>query len=493
MSLFLLFAIACSGSGENQPEKVKQPVQPQTRNSPSGPKGPPPNHMNQQKKSFHLQPDFQFSSSASDDLKSILLISLDTVRADRLEVYGGRAETPNLNVFASKGVLFEQAISHFPETALSHWTMLTGVLPEVHGNVPANGGSVYKGPNLAEIAKKHGYDTGAFIGGVTMQDSACGMKRGFDLYDDQFRFSMEDMSRPGAQVTENALKWIKARKAPYFAFVHYFDAHFPYTPDPSWIQKYDPDYKGSVNGTDKSLRPYRDGEKTPSARDVEHVLALYDGELSELDIKIAPLLQAVGPDTVVVITSDHGESFEHGYYFNHRAGLWDGVTRVPLLIRAPDLPSNLKISSQVGLMDVTPTVLELAGLPLDRRMQGKSLLSLVKGTDSGREQVYSITDPWMPDPQFAVRSLGWKWISRESGDLIYNLTEDPNEEKNLNQIPSLFSSSKTTYSSLMDSLKSWQSSPPKARIISDQECKRLEALGYTTCSKKPMHPPPPRR
>ena len=120
-------------------------------------------------------------------------------------------------------------------------------------------GSIYTGPTVADIAKAHNYVTGGFIGGVTMTDQASGFGRGFDVYDDQFAFSFEDMSRDGTEVTQRAKSWIQAQgQSNYVAFAHYFDAHFPYTPKKNL---YDPDYKGQIDGTDAVLRPYRDGQK----------------------------------------------------------------------------------------------------------------------------------------------------------------------------------------------------------------------------------------
>jgi len=359
--------------------------------------------------------------------------------------------------------------------------MMSGVMPEVHGNVPKNGGSIYKGPTLAEIAKQHGYKTAAFIGGVTLTDSASGLSRGFDVYDDQFQFSQEDMSRKGAQVTSRAIKWIQKQKGPYFAFVHYFDAHFPYTPTAPWDTKYDPQYTGSIDGTDRILAPYRDGKKQPTQRDIEHVLALYDGEISALDATIQPLLDQVGKDVIVVVTSDHGESFEHGYYFNHRAGLWDSVLHIPLIIRAPKLQPGSRLTEQVGLIDLTPTILDLAGLRSDSRMQGRSILPLMQ-TESKGAVHYANTDPWMPNPQFAVRNLSWKWIHQEKSELVYELSADPKEANNLPNIPSVFSTAQSDYEKLISSLKREQASAPKNRHIGKEECARLEALGYTTCN-----------
>lgn len=429
---------------------------------------------------FKATPTYQWVSEVSGEHKNIILVSLDTVQARRMELYGGRAKTPNLKKFGESAILFQKAISHFPETSLSHWSMMTGVLPEVHGNVPANGGSIYTGPTLAEIGKSQGYATAAFIGGVTMTDQSSGFSRGFDVYDDKFPFKIEDMSRDGYEVTQRAVQWLQKQKSPYFVFVHYFDAHFPYTPKQNL---YDPDYNGQIDGSDAILRPYRDGAKVPSQRDIEHVLALYDAEITELDEKIAPILKLADENTIVVVTSDHGESFSHDYYFNHRGGLWDEITHVPLLI---SYSAQIKISQQVGLIDLLPTVLELANLPQDKRMQGKSRLDLVRqpAQRKGQEYVYSITDPWMPDPQFAVRAEQWKWIKQSNhGDLVYDLGQDPFETVSLKEVPKELQPREKNYLELIKGMKAWQVEAPQRRKISDEECKRLMLLGYKTCDQ----------
>ena len=488
----IMFLISCL-SQETVQEKQEQstaqapqqrPQQPQNMGHPphgqhQGKPPFPPNGNAMQQKSFTVQPYFQWQGTAEKETKSIVLISLDTVRADRLSVYGGRAETPNLQKLVDEGSICMQAVTHFPETALSHWSMMSGVLPLVHGNVPGNGGSLYKGPTLAEITKEHGYQTAAFIGGVTLTDSASGLSRGFDIYDDQFSFSHEDMSRKGAEVTNRAVRWIQKQqqeKKNYFAFVHYFDAHFPYTPPAPWDTKYDPSYTGTIDGSDKTLAPYRDGKKEPSQRDIEHVLALYDGEISALDATIAPLLAMLDKDTIVAVTSDHGESFEHGYYFNHRAGLWDSVMHIPLMIRAPKISPQTVVKRQVGLMDLTPTLLSLAGLRSDARMQGSSIFS-----EPTREVYVAHTDPWMPKPQFAARTLDWKWIEREEGNLIYHLAQDKEEKMALTELPSVLSSAKTDTATLLEALSVHQEKSPRPREISEEECARLQLLGYVQC------------
>lgn len=434
---------------------------------------------------FFATPTFELNT-ASGDARSILIVSLDTTRADRLGIYGGRAETPTLEALG--GTVYDQAMTHFPETCLSHWAMLSGVMPELHGNTPGNRGSLYTGPTLAEIAQKHDYATGAIIGGVTLTDATCGLSRGFDHYDDDFELDRADMRRPGADVTKAATDWLALREPDghFFLFVHYFDAHFPYTPPVPWDTKYDPDYAGSLGGTDADLDPFRSGEREPAKRDLEHILALYDGELSELDAIIAPLLAAVDEDTIVVVTADHGESFEHGYFFNHKDGMWDSVLHVPLVIRAPGLEAA-RVSEQVGLIDVTPTVLTLAGLPTDERMQGADLT-----TSSSRPCHYARTDPWRPGSgakQFAWRTSDWKVIDQATSEqhsdvLAYDLVGDPDEE-NAVTAPAGPCSEKD-YDAWIGELKEFQVAAPAPPGMSVEECRRLEKLGYLdagTCDK----------
>jgi arylsulfatase A-like enzyme len=421
---------------------------------------------------------------------NVLIISLDTVSAEHLSVYGGRAKTPNLEAMAQAGTTFDAAISHFPETALSHWSMLTGVLPAVHGNVPAHGDSRYTGPTLAERLKAVGYSTAAFIGGETLTKRSTGLDRGFAVYDDRYPWDRKDLKRPGRQVVAAAGAWMQEQgrdDKPFFAFVHLFDAHFPYTPAPPWDEAYATGYTGTLTGSDADLRAFRDGDKTPTQAELAHVEALYDGEISELDEIIAPLLNSeTAGQTIVVVTSDHGESFGHDYWFNHRGGLWDEITRVPLVIRGPGVPSGERRTGVVGLVDLTPTLLDLLGLePLDH-VHGVALGPTLSGAESGDRVAFSITDPWRPDPQFAARTSAHKLIAPSENGMPtaadqqrFDLRTDPAELNAAAVLPERFESLGGVYQAKLQAVMARsQGVKPQTREPDAGEIERLKALGY---------------
>jgi len=431
----------------------------------------------------------QAGPTPEDPATNLVIISLDTVSAEHMKLYGGPAATPNISAVASKGALFTNAISPFPETAVAHWSLMTGVLPAVHGEVPAFGNSRYTGPTLAEHLQSNGFATAAFIGGETLTDRTTGLSRGFELYDDQHQWDRADLKRPGSEITQAAVDWVTAEKAkpgPYFAFVHYFDAHFPYTPSPPWDTAYLGTNPSKISGSDDALRPYRDGIKTPTQADIAKVRGLYQGEISELDVLLAPLLAAIdAPNTTVVITADHGESFGHDYWFNHRDGLWDEVIRVPLIMRGPTIPKGSVVAAGTSLISVVPTVLEALNLPPINGIQGQSMVGAMSGQPQ-EKFTFSITDPARPKPQFAARLGNHKLISpMEKGRLSaagrsqYDLSLDQDEQEPTAQLPEVFDTVEAHYQSILQPVIARSQGPePERRTPDHNEHERLKALGY---------------
>ncbi len=480
--LLLGAAVGCATSSEPTPTAPSEPAAVPSAAGAGVRGGPPPSSP------FHAEPSFELEPAPDIPARSVVIISMDTVSAPILALYGGLAQTQNLERLAADGVRFADPATHFPETCLSHWTLMSGVLPEVHGNAPAHAGSRYTGPTMAEIAQRAGFSTGAIIGGVTLQDSACGLSRGFDLYDDQFVLDPTDMRRPAADVTTRAVQWMGRQEGPFLLFVHYFDAHFPYTPPSPWDARYDPDYTGNLDGSDATLRPYRDGERTPSARDVSHIEALYAGEISALDESMAPLLEAIPDQAVVVVTADHGESFGHDYWFNHRGVLWDDVMRVPLVIRGLEHPPGTVVDGPVGLVDVARTVLSAAGLPADRRMAGRDL-NRVDPSDRPVPQL-AITDPWVGSAWFAARAYPSKIMERPepAGVVAFDLAADAAETEPLSTVDhAALGGGRAVWNEAVASGADDQVEAP-VRSVSEDELGQLEALGYVDPTRNQAPP-----
>lgn len=453
----LLLAACSTGNTDSSPAEVA-PMTP-----PAHP-GPPP-------EAIEAPPgEFDLVGERADAPKSILIISWDTVRHDM----SGVDENPGIQALQAQGTTFTKAMTHFPETGISHWSLMTGVLPEVHGNVPGSGGSRYRGPTLAEIAKKMGYATGAFIGGITLTDQATGLGRGFDVYDDRWDWMRKDV-RPGAELVERATSWMNDQETPFFAFVHFFEAHHPYESKPGFEQA------------------PAEGPRPP---EVEQQVAHYKSEIAYLDSLLPALLSSAGDDAVVVLTSDHGESFEHDYLYNHRESLWESTLHIPMVVRGPGLEPGSRSDRLVALTDVLPTVLELAGLPMETKIQGQSMLR----EPSTREFVFAMTDPWSGGKKmFAVRADPLKAIwGVEDTPIAFDLSQDPDEVRPLGSLPTALSEARAAYRSLLAASEAIQHPERPSRFRPDEELKRLESLGYLgspPASGGPSRPegPPPRQ
>lgn len=349
---------------------------------------------------------------------SLLVVTIDTLRADHVGIYGDKdARTPVLDGLARRGVRFDRAFSHVPLTLPSHCTLFTGLEPAAHG-VRDNGQRLGPGPaTLAEMARGRGYATAAVVGAYPL-DSRFGLARGFDLYDDLYgsRNKVRDMAfveRRGADVSERAGRWLRDRgREPFLLWVHYFDPHAPYEPPPP--------YDGEFAGRE------------------------YDGEIAYADACLGRLLEALDQagrtaDTLIVVASDHGEGLgDHGEK-THGIFVYDATLRVPLIAAGPGLPPGGRaVETQVGLIDVLPTVLELLGWPAPKGLPGRSLVPLMARPDAGRTEagrpIYVeslsplLSRGWAP--LRGLRTPSWKYIDAPAAEL-YDVAADPGETRNL--------------------------------------------------------------
>jgi choline-sulfatase len=394
---------------------------------------------------------------------SIVLVSIDTLRADHVGAYGAQTgATPNLDTLAADGVVFLDALTPVPVTLPAHASMLTGLLPHRHG-VRDNG--LYRlpadVPTLAQALANGGYDTAAVIAAAVL-DRQFGLDRGFRTYDDAVSGAagLAIAERPAAAVTDAALAAASRLKPPFFLFVHYYDPHAAYRPPAPFAERF-------------AAQPY-DGE-----------VAYADSEVGRLRREI--LARGLPKESVFVVTSDHGEGLgDHGEA-THGPFLYQSTLHVPLLVVAPGRwPGRRRASGLVSNVDIAPTLLALAGLSAPPNLDGRDLASLVR-----EEATSPRTLPL--ETEFALNAYGWsplvgltdgqlKWIGAPDEEL-YDLRSDPGEARNLAAAQSedtrrLARARKQTVTEDRRSLPASGSDAQDAERLA-----RLQSLGYVAGSR----------
>ena len=392
---------------------------------------------------------------------NVLLVSIDSLRADHVGSYGYTRDTsPTIDRLARRGVLFESAISSASWTIPAHMTMLTGLPPEVH-DVRTNTRAL--GPDaltLAKVLQDAGYETAAFVSGPTVM-AQYGFGRGFALFDE----SMVQTNRarahlgitsPGlADLVDGYLeRWdYGGREAPFFVFLHMWDVHYDYTPPEPYDRMFDPDYTGDLTSVNFEHNP----KINPGMdkRDLQHLIALYDGEIRFTDEhlgRVLDRLRAMGvlDDTIVVVTSDHGEEFfEHGLK-GHAKTLYDEVLHVPLVISYPRrVRFAQRVRQQVRMMDVAPTILGLARVPVPPGFGAAGLAKPYALADLspfiagvrprlGVPELPAFSDLLgMLGHETSIRTPAAKLIHYDKprpghlGTEIFDLARDPGEQRNL--------------------------------------------------------------
>ncbi len=354
---------------------------------------------------------FMFSRTGGSKIRNVLLISMDTTRADHLSCYGfERTTTPAIDALASQGVLYENAISCIPLTLPAHCTMLTGGYPpfhNVHDNL--NESLSEQVVTLPEMLKEKGYATGAVISTFVL-DSQFGTAQGFDYYNDTIEESVgprEGKDRRGEDATRHAIKWLEENKdKPFFFFLHYYDPHTKYEPPEPFAAEYADDlYAGEIAYTD-------------------HCISKVIEKLRQLDLY---------DSTLIIVLGDHGEGLgehgelEHGYY------IYQQMVHVPFIIKGlPDTEPG-RIKQAVSIVDVTPTILGALGLEIPEYMQGVDLSGPDSLNTEQKRHVYceSLTPTrYGCNPLLGIVNDQWKFIDTTRPEL-YNHQNDPAEKENL--------------------------------------------------------------
>jgi arylsulfatase A-like enzyme/Flp pilus assembly protein TadD len=410
-----------------------------------------------------LNPASASSQRQRDTKQNFLLITIDTLRADRLGCYGSRSpETPNIDQLAERSVLFSRAFANTSTTLPSHANILLGTTPNFHG-IHENLNFVVNREllTLAEHLKDNGYSTGAFVGAYPL-DSRFGLSQGFDIYDDNYNrvhtVNLSSLDRKAEAVVEAALDWLEGQTSPWFLWIHCWDPHTPYDPPEPFKSRY----------SDQ----------------------LYEGEVAYVDSMMGRLFDfmeenSLFDSTLVVLTGDHGESLgQHGEethgYFAYNSSLW-----IPLIISLPNTTSG-RVDDSVSHIDIFPTVCETLGIEAPAFLQGSSLLPALKGKKIPERPIYF-------ESLYPYYSRGWaplhgfihqekKYIDSPIPEL-YDLSQDFDELQNL------AGREKTaSYASKLVGLI--QKLTPAERVVSVQQADRetrekLASLGYVSSGRIP--------
>ncbi len=376
---------------------------------------------------------------------NILLVSIDTLRADHLSVYGyPRHTSPTLDKLCKKGVVFQYPIVQCSWTLPSHMSIFTSLYPSAHG-VETDGTKLpEENETLGEMLNKRGYKTGAVVSSAYV-GAAFGFKRGFD----DFEKIAKPLEQGTEKITQFGLDWLdkNASDEPFLLFLHYLDPHTPYDPPAPLSEIYDPDYTGTMTGWPKDFHKYfRRNVDFENPEDLEHLIALYDGEIRRVDASFGKIIQkliekGVFDRTMIIIFSDHGEEFKEHGGMDHGRTLYEEQVLVPLIISLPDYVKevNMVVPDMVQTIDIPPTILEICDFQLNPELQGKSLKPLMKPTliqkltYTHSEKAYAETFR-MRDPIKMVQDDKYKFIYEpkyETRSLLFDMKEDPQEQKNL--------------------------------------------------------------
>jgi len=404
---------------------------------------------------------------------NVILITLDTLRSDHLSCYGYEKNTaPNISSLAEQGVLFENAITQSSWTLPAHASILTGVYPHEHGaekwQTPIN----KRLPMLQEILKQEDYSTAAFISTVYVSEKY-GFNRGFDIFDSSLMMEKQESNTTYAKgITDKAIQWLKQNDNKFFLWLHYYDIHHPFVYhddiDFEYFATIDPKTSTELTYLNWNIYPYK---LNHFENDKEKYLSLYDGEIFYVDFYVNKIFnylrdQDLINSTIIIITSDHGESFNNHRLVGHDNFLYSDLINVPLIIYIPDIRPKVE-KNLVEIKDIMPTVLELLDVNKPDYVD-ESLFSTAKA----KKQAYVFSEVHNRNEhrRIAVVHKDWKLIYTfdESYFELYNLRDDPEETHNLAK----------ENPELVEKLKAFLFEAMGVVELDEETLDKLKSLGY---------------
>ena len=383
---------------------------------------------------------------AAEPPRNVVLVVVDTVRADHLGLYGHeRPTSPRLDEWSARGVVFEQALATSPWTVPSFASIYTGHLPSRHGaarvaqDPGAPGVSIGRLDDgvrtLAEVLFERGFDTAAIVNNPFLHARG-GLARGFSSYDHQPGNNWK-MRRADA-VVDRTLAWIdRPRDTPFLLVAHLFDPHLDYDPPEPFRGRFADGYSGGIRYPVSDLRRIRASRVAHRPEDRRFIAGAYDEELLYIDAQIGRLLDGLEErglldDTLVILVSDHGEElFDHGS-FEHGHSVYQELLRVPLVIWAPEARAR-RIAAPVSIADVFPTVLAAIGAAPEPGLHGRSLWNAVLGGEAPTERVFVAENTLRGGEQKALVRWPHKLVLDVTTDRarLFDLVRDPGETRDL--------------------------------------------------------------
>ena len=373
---------------------------------------------------------------------NLVLISIDTLRADHVGAYGyPLPTTPHIDGLAQDGLRLSQCVAHAPMTLASHASLLTSLLPQHHGaSIPRESRLSDDAVTLAEVLAEHGYHTASFNGGIQL-DAAYGLDRGFDVYESTRAHDARAPALTGPEdrmrhVVERAIGWLNETPEPFFLFLHSYEIHHPYTPDAEHLRLFDADYAGDLPDqiSVELLERINDDDEPLPPEDLAHIVHAYDAELRSADEAIGRLVaylqqRSLYDDTLIVVTSDHGEEFgEHGWVGWHAHTLYDELLLVPLILKFPGSRfAGVVENSQARGIDVAPTVLAALGIEAPASYAGRDLTAAL---DTPTAAAVSMHDVPGNLPLWTLRTPDWK-LKRVGREVLFDLAADPGERRDV--------------------------------------------------------------
>jgi arylsulfatase A-like enzyme len=433
-----------------------------------------------------------------DPRPNVLLVSIDTLRADHLAAYGyGRETAPSLSRLATEGARFENSYAQSSSTVPTHASLFTGRFPFEHGAYHVGLAVDPAERVLAEILRDAGYRTFGGASSVRFRGDT-GFDQGFDVFE---RVDDLEKNARSQALTDRVLAWIEEGDEPWFAFVHYFDPHQPYAPPEPFRSQWHPGLPAPKPEATSDYLYFHDGpERSVPGPVLEYLRALYDGEIRFLDAQLERLFAPLAPEpgtagTIVVVTSDHGEEFKEHGGLSHARRLHEELLRVPLLLWWPGRISAETVRPEpVQTVDVLPTLLELVGLEVPSELSGRSRAADVLARSPSAPRA----EPLPGNPVLAqLKGERWaltadldgsrfKYVSRDDAPhRLFDLTNDPGEREDLlYDRPETVTRLREVATALGVGVAA-DRQPRRAAPVSDEVRERLREIGYVEESEAP--------